>query len=494
MEGGLGELARRPSSASIASRAARSASSQRCRRRALLRLRAAPPSPPPARSGRRAAAPPPGGSARSSRRRGRRRSGRRRLAASQVRSGLLVGISPKRRTRSGATESREALVAQQQVVGGDDVGAVVGAAAQLRGRLGEDREARRAGQVGERLAQLGVELAAGDDHAGDRVADVAGDLVEQEGRGLEVDRRHRRQRPLAAPFQRERVGRGHRALDRERRQRLAPGQVEVDGAGARLAARRRQRPAGDRAVVQQPLVVGLVGADFAEPAHRVAVELELVDRLPGADPAQLGRPVGGEDDQRQRRLVRLADRRVVVGRRRARGAEDRHRRAASPGRRRARRRRPSARRRSRSPRSPAGARARPRAGSSASRGRAPRGARRRAPAPRRRPRRARCWRWSGPCRADYSPYTRKSRQAAQSRWAASAASSISTPSRGRRAGGACRPRSSHSTEAIVEAKRRWVARPWARSGSSAPAGLASASAATCAAAAIPTGPSSALEM
>ena len=80
------------------------------------------------------------------------------------------------------------LVAQQQVVGGDDVGAVVRAAAQLRGRVGEDREAGDAGQVGERLAQLGVELAAGDDHAGDRVADVPGDLVEEEGGGLEVDR------------------------------------------------------------------------------------------------------------------------------------------------------------------------------------------------------------------------------------------------------------------------------------------------------------------
>ena len=84
----------------------------------------------------------------------------------------------------------------------------MGAAAQLRGRLGEDREAGGAGEVGERLAQLGVELAAGDDHAGDRVADVAGDLVEQEGRGLEVDPGHRGQRPrrraLPAPAGRSR--------------------------------------------------------------------------------------------------------------------------------------------------------------------------------------------------------------------------------------------------------------------------------------------------
>ena len=135
----------------------------------------------------------------------------------------------------GDDRAGEALVAQQQVVAGDDMGAVVGAAAQLRGRLGQDREAGGAGQVGERLAQLRVELAAGDDHAGDRVADVAGHLLEQEGGGLEVDPRHRGQRPAVASLQRQRVGRGYRSLDRDRRQRLAPGQVEVDGPGAGLA-------------------------------------------------------------------------------------------------------------------------------------------------------------------------------------------------------------------------------------------------------------------
>ena len=208
------------------------------------------------------------------------------------------------------------------------MGAVVGAAAQLRGRLGEDREAGDAGEVGERLAQLGVELAAGDDHPGDRVADVAGHLLEQEGGGLEVDPGHRGQRPPVAALQRQRVGRGHRALDRDRRQRLAPGKVEVDRARAGLAARRGQRPAGDRAVVEQPVVVGLVGPDFAEPAHRVAVELDLVDRLAGADPAQLRRAVGAEHDQRHPRFVGLADRRVVVGDGGPGGAEQRHRLAA----------------------------------------------------------------------------------------------------------------------------------------------------------------------
>ena len=110
--------------------------------------------------------------------------------------------------------------------------AVVRAAAQLRGRLGQDREAGDAGEVGERLAQLRVELAAGDDHPGDRIADVAGHLLQQEGRGLQVDPRHRGQRPSLAPLQGQRVGGGHGALDGDGRQRLAPGQVEVDGARA----------------------------------------------------------------------------------------------------------------------------------------------------------------------------------------------------------------------------------------------------------------------
>ena len=37
--------------------------------------------------------------------------------------------------------------------------------------------------------------------------------------------------------------------------------------------------------MEQAVVVGVVGADLAEPAHRGAVELQLVDRLAGADAA-----------------------------------------------------------------------------------------------------------------------------------------------------------------------------------------------------------------
>ena len=136
-------------------------------------VRAAPPSPPRARSGRRAGAPPRAGSARSSRRAGRRRSGRRPLAASHARSGLLVGISPKRRTRSGDDAIGEALVAQQQVVGRDHVRAVVGAAAQLRGRLGEDREAGGAARWASGSRSSGSSWRPATITPDDRVADVS---------------------------------------------------------------------------------------------------------------------------------------------------------------------------------------------------------------------------------------------------------------------------------------------------------------------------------
>jgi hypothetical protein len=44
--------------------------------------------------------------------------------------------------------------------------------------------------------------------------------------------------------------------------------------------------------VEQSIVIRLVCPDLAEPPHSVAVELELVDCLPGADVPQLRRTVG----------------------------------------------------------------------------------------------------------------------------------------------------------------------------------------------------------
>ena len=78
---------------------------------------------------------------------GRRRSGRRRTRP--ARRAAACWSASRRSGGRGRVDaaSAKALVAQQQVVGGDDVGAVVGPAAELRGRLGEDREAGGPGEV-----------------------------------------------------------------------------------------------------------------------------------------------------------------------------------------------------------------------------------------------------------------------------------------------------------------------------------------------------------
>jgi hypothetical protein len=62
----------------------------------------------------------------------------------------------------------------------------------------------------------------------------------------------------------------------------------------------------------------LVHRDVGEELHRTPVEVDLVDRLVGPGPAQLGRPVGGQDDQRDGGVVGLDDRRVHVDRGRPR--------------------------------------------------------------------------------------------------------------------------------------------------------------------------------
>ena len=125
---------------SSAERAALSASSQRCGAgRSSFSRRVAQPDASSVGSARRS--PPPGCSARSSRRRGRRRSGRRRSrpATSQRLAGRHLAEAEHQVWHDRAGEM---LLAEQQVVGGDHVRAVVRPAAKLRGRLGEDREAR----------------------------------------------------------------------------------------------------------------------------------------------------------------------------------------------------------------------------------------------------------------------------------------------------------------------------------------------------------------
>ena len=134
-----------------------------------------------------------------------------------------------------------------------------------------------------------------------------------------VERRGRRVHGL--PVGAALPDRGVEALLGHGRERLAQAEVQVH----RAVRGGVERPAGQRAVVDRGLAPGVVVSDLHEPPDRAAVDLHLVDRLPGADLAQLGRAVGGEHDQRHARLAGLGHGGQQVGRGGAGGAGDRHR-------------------------------------------------------------------------------------------------------------------------------------------------------------------------
>jgi hypothetical protein len=93
----------------------------------------------------------------------------------------------------------------------------------------------------------------------------------------------------------------------------------VDGAGPAVE-RRPERAARELAQPAHALGRGGRRVDLEEPLRGAAVELDLVDRLAGAEVAQLRRAVGGEDEQRHARLVGLDHGGRVVGGGRARRA------------------------------------------------------------------------------------------------------------------------------------------------------------------------------
>ena len=115
-----------------------------------------------------------------------------------------------------------------------------------------------------------VRLPAGDDQAARRGREPRGELVEQ--RVVGVERRPAARRAVsgraAAPLERQRGGRGD-VVARAARGRAgrATARLRCTGPGPRLAARGGVGAAGDGAEVEQAGVVGVVGADLAEPAH-----------------------------------------------------------------------------------------------------------------------------------------------------------------------------------------------------------------------------------
>ena len=150
--------------------------------------------------------------------------------------------SPRSGGRGRATSgSAEPLVAQQQVVGGDDVRAVVRAAADLRGRLGEDRDSRRRGR-GRRAARAAPGRAGARRRSRRASASpmCLATSSSRNSRGLHVDRGHRGQRPRVAALA-ARAGRSPSPRPRPASGASGSRQGEVEVDRARAAAHRAPR-------------------------------------------------------------------------------------------------------------------------------------------------------------------------------------------------------------------------------------------------------------
>ena len=206
---------------------------------------------------------------------------------------------------------------QQRVVVRDRRRAAAGA----RQRVGQQRDRGALGERGQRRPERRVALgAAGDDDGLRTRLELGAQPVDDR---LRRGARHAGPRDPRAAAGAAAVVVGQRPVGHER---LAQREVQVHGAGP-AADGCPERAARELAQPAQPLRRGGVRVDLEEPLGRAAVELDLVDRLPGAEVAQLGRPVGGEHDQRDARLVRLDHGRDVVGRRGAGRAGQRRRHA-----------------------------------------------------------------------------------------------------------------------------------------------------------------------
>ena len=206
----------------------------------------------------------------------------------------------------GSVGGGPAAVAQQRVVVRDRRRAAPGA----RQRLGQQREPGALGERRDRLPEPGIALRpAGHHHRPGPRAQLVRERRRAAVGRLGADPRARDPRPPAlAPGHDLDVGHSVGAV---RHQRLTQREVQVDGPGAPFD-RRPERAAGELAQPAHPRGRRRVVVDLEVPLGRAAEQLDLIDRLPGADVAQLRRAVGGEHDQRHARLVGLDHRRRVV--------------------------------------------------------------------------------------------------------------------------------------------------------------------------------------
>ena len=225
---------------------------------------------------------------------------------------LLVSGAPTRTTRSGRCAAGERRRAEQRLVGRDRVRPAPQPARSGRRARGQPAAAAN------RVTVAGV--ASAPQPATSDAARVRAHASPRAPRRAAASGR------TGAPA---RHGpRSHRRAARARRPSGAPvgtsgsrnGRLRCTGPGGGPTACAATRGTRAHATSRPHRVRSARRTGIAEPAHRVAVQLRLVDRLPRAGVAQLGRPVGGAHEQRYARVRRLDDRGMEVRGRGPRGA------------------------------------------------------------------------------------------------------------------------------------------------------------------------------
>ena len=155
-------------------------------------------------------------------------------------------------------------------------------------RPARDLGDQRRTELARGLLRLGAGAGAGDD-------DGLGRLPQHGSHGVSRRPRVRLERGELADRARERLAEGEVELHRPRRRRV-PGRR-----GVRLVRELRGQCRVEAAHVRHLHV--------AQPADRRIEQAHLVRGLVGTDPAQLGGPIGREQDERHPRVVRLQTRR-----------------------------------------------------------------------------------------------------------------------------------------------------------------------------------------
>ena len=281
--------------------------------------------------------------------RGRRRprSGRASRVSSRVSIGFEVVVAPNRMTRSGRWASSHGPGRTRWSAWLSTNERSCGPHRDARQRVGGDREAGRGGQAGEGRGERRIVLRTGDDQAAFR-----GARCEPRGPGPRPA-----SRPLVRPTTEVTGPTGCPSSPRQRPERRPTG-----SSGSRNPMLRWTGPAGPpRAVATaRPTTdrtwrrvsgCAVEQRQVDRPADLPAEDARLVDRLRRAAVAQLGRPVGGQQDERDARQRRLDDGRQQLGDGRPGRDDDRDRppRGASQTQREEPRRRSSSRTRTRSP-------------------------------------------------------------------------------------------------------------------------------------------------